>query len=220
MTGCPVNRPGCRMSPRRRLLIETAEAPRTCQRLFGAQCHWWPRILMTMQAMAKETTDAVTALILETFRLNGRLLVAGDRLVEPIGLTSARWQVLGAIANSRTALPVAQIARNMGLTRQSVQRLADEMARSGLVRFVGNPHHKRAKLVVLTPQGESIRQAAGRLQGPWAHGLADGLSIKQINAAVSVLQTIRTSIDKQVDERADGRNRQGRRTLTRLPANA
>ncbi|MDH3233798.1 MAG: MarR family transcriptional regulator, partial [Alphaproteobacteria bacterium] len=41
--------------------------------------------------------EAVTALILETFRLNGRLLAAGDRLVGDLGLTSARWQVLGAI---------------------------------------------------------------------------------------------------------------------------
>jgi hypothetical protein len=41
---------------------------------------------------------ATTELILETFRLNGLLLEAGDRLVADIGLTSARWQVLGAIA--------------------------------------------------------------------------------------------------------------------------
>ena len=43
---------------------------------------------------------AVTALILETFRLNGRLLAAGDALVESLDLTSARWQVLGAIATA------------------------------------------------------------------------------------------------------------------------
>src|SRR5205814_345438 len=55
----------------------------------------------------------VTELILEVFRLNGRLLAAGDRLVADLGLTSARWQVLGAIALASSPMPVAWIARNM-----------------------------------------------------------------------------------------------------------
>jgi hypothetical protein len=57
------------------------------------------------------------------------LLAAGVQLVEKIDLTSARWQVLGAIALSAVPLPVAQIARNMGLSRQAVQRLVIEMER-------------------------------------------------------------------------------------------
>src|SRR5258708_36722777 len=98
--------------------------------------------------------DALTELILETFRLNGRLVAAGDALVADLGLTSARWQVLGAIALSPVPLPVAHIARNMGLTRQAVQRLANEMARDGLVRFGANPHHRRAPPGGLSPAGE------------------------------------------------------------------
>ena len=43
-------------------------------------------------------SDAVTDLVLEIFRLNGCLIASGDALVAKIGLTSARWQVLGAIA--------------------------------------------------------------------------------------------------------------------------
>lgn len=45
---------------------------------------------------------AMTELVLETFRLNGRLLASGDKLVEPFGLSSARWQVLGAIHFAET----------------------------------------------------------------------------------------------------------------------
>jgi hypothetical protein len=41
-----------------------------------------------------------TELVLEIFRLNGVLLTQGDRLVDDIGLTSARWQVRGAAALS------------------------------------------------------------------------------------------------------------------------
>src|SRR5215471_5887623 len=99
--------------------------------------------------------DAITDLILETFRLNGCLLMAGDALVADIGLTSARWQVLGAIALSPVPLCVAHIARNMGLTRQAVQRLGNEMERDGLAWFGPNPLHQRAKLVLLTARGKA-----------------------------------------------------------------
>src|SRR5437016_12492641 len=93
-------------------------------------------------------TEALTELMLEVFRLNGRLLASGDRLVADIGLSSARWQVLGAIALAGPHLPVAHIARNMGLTRQAVRRLVNELAADGLVAFATNPHHRRARLVL------------------------------------------------------------------------
>src|SRR5215471_17106231 len=131
--------------------------------------------------------DAITNLILETFRLNGCLLMAGDALVADIGLTSARWQVLGAIALSPVPLPVAHLARNMGLSRQAVQRLANEMERGGLVRFAPNPHHERAKLVQLTTAGERAFAAAGARQTPWANALAKGLSAATIEDARALL---------------------------------
>jgi DNA-binding MarR family transcriptional regulator len=74
--------------------------------------------------------SAFTELILDVFRLNGLLLEAGDRLTHPVGLSSARWQVLGVVEHQPT--PVAHVARIMGLTRQSVQQTADALASDGL----------------------------------------------------------------------------------------
>lgn len=150
-----------------------------------------------------ENSDALTGLILETFRLNGCLLAAGDALVADIGLTSARWQVLGAIALSPVPLPVAHIARNMGLTRQAVQRLANEMARDGHLRFGPNPHHQRAKLVFLTGRGKAAYDSAMKRQGPWASGLANGLTAKQIEIATTTLRTIRQHLENTVKDARD-----------------
>ena len=55
----------------------------------------------------------LTDLVLEVFRLNGRLIASGDVLVAKIGLTSARWQVLGAIALQPTPASVARVADEM-----------------------------------------------------------------------------------------------------------
>jgi DNA-binding MarR family transcriptional regulator len=141
--------------------------------------------------------DAITDLILETFRLNGRLVATGDALVADLGLTSARWQVLGAIALSPAPLPVAHIARNMGLTRQAVQRLANEMARDGLVRFAANPHHQRAKLVLLTALGRTAFDAAMARQGPWAERLAASVGAAHLAAAAATLRLLRRHLDEQ-----------------------
>src|SRR6266545_2667657 len=89
--------------------------------------------------------NALTELVLEVFRVNGRLLAAGDRMARPAGQTSARWQVLGAV--DREPRTVSQIARMMGLTRQSVQRTADRLHAEGLVAHTDNPAHRRARLV-------------------------------------------------------------------------
>jgi len=145
--------------------------------------------------------DAVTELVLETFRLNGRLLATGDALIADLGLSSARWQVLGAVALSPEPLSVAHIARNMGLTRQSVQRVADEMERDGLVRFAPNPHHQRAKLVLFTARGKTAFEAAMERQGPWASDLARGLSIEQIRNAANTLRRVRQRLEKSNGER-------------------
>lgn len=139
--------------------------------------------------------DAATELILEVFRLNGRLLAAGDRLVEPLGLTSARWQVLGAIALSPVPEPVARLSRSMGLNRQGVQRIVNELAEEGIVAFRDNPHHRRAKLVVLTEKGVAAYAAASRLQRPWVEELVEGQDAEGLEAARATLQRIRRRIE-------------------------
>jgi len=126
---------------------------------------------------------SLTDLIIGVFRLNGALLVSGDALVGDLGLTSARWQVLGAIALSPVPVPVARLARNMGLTRQAVQRSVDEMRHDGLVRLDPNPHNRRAMLVTMTELGSSAYRAASERQERWADVLAAGLSPEDIEAA-------------------------------------
>ena len=131
---------------------------------------------------------ALTRLILEIFRLNGELLAAGDRLGRDLGLTSARWQVMGAIDSG--PLPVASIARNMGLSRQAVQRVADDLAAEGFVVFSDNPHHRRAKLVGLSAKGRSSLAEIGRRQTLWANHIARGLAPNDIEAAKQLAATL------------------------------
>jgi DNA-binding MarR family transcriptional regulator len=139
--------------------------------------------------------DAVTDLVLDLFRLNNLLLTGGDRLVARLGLTSARWQILGAIVAAERSQPVAWLARDLGANRQNVQRIVNDLEREGLVAFEPNPHHRRAQLVVLTDKGRQSFDAAMRLQGPWIDNLSDGLPIKDVEAAHRVIATLRQRLE-------------------------
>jgi DNA-binding MarR family transcriptional regulator len=157
-----------------------------------------------------KSDDVFSDLIVMVFRLNGRLIEAGNRLVGDIGLTSAWWQVLGALALSPAPLPVAHIARNMGLARQSVQRIADLLAEKGLVRFEANPHHQRAKLVVLTAEGAAAVRAAQERQRPWARAMAAGLTMERIAAALEVLTHMDQHLAKAGGETDENANQEER----------
>lgn len=143
----------------------------------------------------KAAAEALTDLILEVFRLNGRLLAAGDALTRPLGQTSARWQVLGAIADEPRT--VASIARTMGLARQSVQRTADVLERDGIVEFVDNPAHRRAKLVRLTRRGRWILDRITDAQAEWANDLASGAALDEraIRKALDTATRFRTALE-------------------------
>ena len=125
----------------------------------------------------------MTELILQTFRLHGSLMDSGERLVQPIGLTAARWQVISSIARASQSGPVAHVARDMGLSRQSVQRLADVLVEEGLLEYRENPHHKRAPLVILTSQGRTTFEAATQKQVGWVNSLAAGVKPAESDAA-------------------------------------
>lgn len=148
--------------------------------------------------------EGITDLILEVFRLNGALVHAGDGLVADIGLTSARWQVLGAIALTAQPLSVAGIARTMGLSRQAVLRLVKEMIGDGLLRLAENPHHRRARLVLMTVTGEAVYAAAIARHRPWAEGLARDLDRDAIGTATTLLRALRQHLDaartREVDD--------------------
>jgi DNA-binding MarR family transcriptional regulator len=140
--------------------------------------------------------DVVSDLIIEVFRLNGRLLSAGDRLVGDLGLTSARWQVLGAVALAAQAETVAGIARSMGLTRQAVQRIVNDLLADGLLAGADNPSHRTARLVSMTEAGAAAFAEASQRQRSWAERIAAGQAAPAIVEAAGLLRALRQNLEE------------------------
>ncbi len=136
--------------------------------------------------------DAFSALVIQVLRLSGLLTAAGDALAKPSGQTSARWQVLAAAENAPAT--VAQIARMLGLTRQSVQRVADLLERDGLAVFDENPQDLRAELLRLTPRGRSALATIQAAQCTWADELGAKIGEAHLRRAREVLERVSAAV--------------------------
>lgn len=136
----------------------------------------------------REQQDLLSRTALEVFRLNGQFLSVADELAKPGGLTAAWWQVLGAVL--REPLPVSGIARAMGITRQSVQRIADLLVRRGLAEYVPNPAHRRAKLLRPTDEGLAAVRKINPGHADVAARLADALGDEEFAETVRVLERL------------------------------
>lgn len=136
--------------------------------------------------------DAFSRFAVQVLRLAGELGAAGDTLSSAAGQTSARWRVLAAIEEE--SMTVADVGRMLALTRQSVQRIADALAADRLVAYVGNPRHRRAKLVELTPAGREALYAIQVAQCDWANALGERVGAEELARTSDVLAWALTTL--------------------------
>ncbi|GAB2957226.1 MarR family transcriptional regulator [Streptomyces pseudoechinosporeus] len=144
--------------------------------------------------MSREHQDLLSRSALGVFRLNGQFLSVADELARPAGLTAAWWQVLGAILPE--PLPVSGIARAMGITRQSVQRIADLLVEKGLAEYAPNPAHRRAKLLTPTEEGRAAIAKIDPGHAALADRLADALGEDAFAETVRVLERLSQALDE------------------------
>ncbi|MET9231345.1 MarR family transcriptional regulator [Lentzea sp. NPDC003310] len=132
-----------------------------------------------------ESGDVLTDVVMRTFRLYGAFLDAAEVMTKPVGLTAAWWQVLGAVL--REPLSVSGIAREMGLARQSVQRIADLLVDKGLAEYLPNPAHARAKLVRPTEAGYEAIERLRDAQYEWANRVSAQVSLEDLRTTLATM---------------------------------
>jgi DNA-binding MarR family transcriptional regulator len=138
--------------------------------------------------MTRAEQDLLTRTALGVFRLNGHFITVSDRIARTAGLTASWWQVLGAVV--REPQSVAGIARAMGITRQSVQRIADLLVGQGLAAYEPNPAHRRSKLLRATEHGRDTVTRLDPGHAALAARLAEELGPEGFEETVRVLERL------------------------------
>jgi DNA-binding MarR family transcriptional regulator len=95
--------------------------------------------------------EAYRLLVADVYELAGLSRRTSDDLAAEIGQTTARWHVMSVLLDGPRTVP--EIAERLGLTRQSVQRVVDDLVAAGSVTIEDNPAHRRSHLIDLTRAG-------------------------------------------------------------------
>ncbi|WP_199432358.1 MarR family winged helix-turn-helix transcriptional regulator [Qaidamihabitans albus] len=95
--------------------------------------------------------DAYRLLMADVYELAGESRRSSEAIARELGQTAARWHVLSVVSDRPRT--VAGAARRLGLARQSVQRVVDDLVADGQVELRPNPADQRARLVALSMAG-------------------------------------------------------------------
>ncbi len=118
-----------------------------------------------------------------------RLSATGERIFSSLGQTPGKVSLMRSLMEEGPQ-SVAQIARARPVARQGVQRMADELAAAGLVEFVENPSHRRAKLARLTQAGWKLIGEAIAAELRWAARLINQFDEHEIEIARDVVRRL------------------------------
>ena len=129
----------------------------------------------------------IREILFSFFRLNA----TGERLFASIGQTPGKVSLMRSLLEEGPQ-SVAQIARARPVARQAVQRMANELASQGLIEFIDNPTHRRAKLARLTIQGNKLMDLAMAAELRWAGKIARYFEEREIDTARDVIRRLTT----------------------------
>ncbi len=155
----------------------------------------------------KQPDDVWSKFALSIFKLNGLLMLAGEGITQPIGQSSARWQVLGRVGFEPQT--VAEMARDMGHARQSVQRVADVLAKEGLIIYKDHPTDRRTKLLELTPQGMEVLTAIYIRQMEWSQRIMTKLNQTQLAEITHTLESLGQILEVEINVSNGNDNERG-----------
>jgi len=144
---------------------------------------------------------AIDLLIRDILFCYFRLNVGGERMFAAVGQTPGKVSLMRSLKEEGPQ-SVAQLARSRPVARQGVQRMADELATAGLIQFVPNPSHRRAKLARLTTRGQRLMEKAMAGELRWAARLAHNFSEREIETTRDVIRRLKQILGEQNSPRA------------------
>jgi len=134
--------------------------------------------------------DEISRLVDAVFHLNNHLLAERDALVKDFGLTSARWQVLEALDRDPAQPTVSHIARKLGLSRQAVQRIVNDLVKIEMVRLLPDKNDKRSQIITILENGKVAIDRANKEYRNWCANFTERMHGVPAEIATRILLSI------------------------------
>lgn len=124
------------------------------------------------------------------FILHNQIMRVSDRLVAPLGLTSSRWLLLGALEKYQSPPTLSELSQDGLLTLQNVSRMVAAMEREGLVERFSQPGRGRSVFVRILPAGHDMLEAAEQAARRFSVGFLQGMDEQSVGKGERLLETL------------------------------
>jgi len=155
---------------------------------------------MTESPVSTATGQALHDLFREVFALQAALAAIMDQAHLQAGLSSSKHKVMRVLTRiGPTTVP--DIAAGLGVSRQFVQTVCNQLLADELIAFAPNPRHKRSQLVDLTERGQTAFQRARRKENRIIEQVLPGFDGQRAADARALLETIRKALTDDANDR-------------------
>jgi DNA-binding MarR family transcriptional regulator len=153
--------------------------------------------------MRNDTSECFTQFTRALFSAHNMVLKHGDLVTGKYQQTSARWRILGNI--EPCPLTVSQIAKLTGYTRQSIQRLADDLVDEGLAAYE-SASDRRTKNVCITEKGRELLEKLAEYENEWVARISQHLSVEELTDLTRALEKVRAVLAEDCAYRRQHQN--------------
>lgn len=147
--------------------------------------------------MTANNAEKVTSIVMSVFRLNGQMIESGNHFTSSLGLTAARWQMLGAIMMVPHPPTIPQISALIGMTRQGVLKQINQLVQDCLIKPLPNPTHKRSPLYALTKKGRTVYDELEERWQARSREIGEGFAGADLDAALRVISDLSRFYDDE-----------------------
>jgi len=130
-------------------------------------------------------------LVGEVLRASARLEASRNALLSGFGMTGPRLRLLKTIRRRREPRTVSQLARAIGVSRQTLQETVRDLVAVGFLNLENNAFHRRAPIVVLTAAGGECLHRLLLVERRWIADLTRGFDEKLLAQTEWVVRCLR-----------------------------
>ncbi len=142
-------------------------------------------------AAGKELHD----LFMEVFALHTVLSGVIDEVHERTGLSTSQHKIIRVLRRLGSAT-VPDMAAALGVSRQFVQTVCNDLLSRGYILFTDNPRHKRSKLAELTEPGHTEFYEAMQRENKIIEQAIPGIRPDKTREAKDLLASLRVAIER------------------------
>ena len=121
-----------------------------------------------------------------------------DRQLKDLGVSQAGWMTISMVAKSAEPPSQKQLADLLGVEGPTIVAMVDRLVALNMVVREPSTLDRRVKLIRLTPSGDALYARVKIEADAFRASVLDGLDPVAIDAAASLLETIRIRIEERL----------------------